>query len=145
MLLPANKMSGSGCYYSVLGLCKEASANEIGSAYRKLAMKWHPDRWIKDPEMAAESKTRFQQIQQAYSVLSNKGKRSIYDAGLISFLTDDDDEGFCDFMIEMVSMMKSATQQGRKKKRKKSLEDLRRSLMKTMGAEELGLGSGSRP
>ncbi|CAK9310136.1 unnamed protein product [Citrullus colocynthis] len=144
-------MSGGGfCYYSVLGLCKQASADEIRSAYRKLAMKWHPDKWIKHPDMAAESKTRFQQIQHAYSVLSNKGKRSIYDAGLISFLTDDDDEGFCDFMIEMVSMMKRATQQGKKKKMKNSLEDLRGTLIEMMGAddeqaEELGLGWGSSP
>ncbi|XP_038899242.1 chaperone protein DnaJ-like [Benincasa hispida] len=144
-------MSGGGCcYYSVLGLCKQASADEIRAAYCKLAMKWHPDRWIKDPEMAAESKARFQQIQHAYSVLSNKGKRSIYDAGLISFLTDEDDEGFCDFMIEMVSLMKSATEQGKKKKkRKNSLEDLKGSLMAMMGAdeqvEELGLDWGSPP
>ncbi|XP_022991262.1 uncharacterized protein LOC111487967 isoform X2 [Cucurbita maxima] len=144
-------MSGAGensggecCYYSVLGLCKQASGDEIRGAYRKLAMKWHPDRWMKDPKMAAESKRRFQQIQEAYSVLSNKGKRSIYDAGLISFLTDDDDEGFCDFMNEMVPMMKNATQQHGKKKN--SLEDLRGSLMEMMGADEqLGWEFQSRP
>ncbi|XP_016681242.2 dnaJ homolog subfamily A member 3, mitochondrial, partial [Gossypium hirsutum] len=56
--------------------------------------KWHPDRWMKNPNVSGEAKKRFQQIQEAYSVLSDKGKRKIYDAGLLGLLADDDDEGF---------------------------------------------------
>ncbi|ESR57662.1 J domain-containing protein [Citrus sinensis] len=105
-------MSDTGaCYYSVLGLHKQASASEIRDAYRKLALKWHPDRWMKDPTAAGEANRRFQQIQEAYSVLSDAAKRTVYDAGLLSLLADDDDEEFCDFMQEMALMMESVSPQ----------------------------------
>ncbi|XP_022759686.1 uncharacterized protein LOC111306048 isoform X2 [Durio zibethinus] len=106
-------MSEAGtCYYSVLGICKQASASEIRDAYRRQALKWHPDRWMRNPKVAGEAKKRFQQIQEAYSVLSDKGKRKIYDAGLLGLLTDDDDEGFLNFMQEMVLMMQNVRSQG---------------------------------
>ncbi|XP_021280994.1 uncharacterized protein LOC110414236 isoform X2 [Herrania umbratica] len=92
-------MSKAGtCYYSVLGICKQASASEIRDAYRRQALKWHPDRWTRNPNVAGEAKKRFQEIQEAYSVLSDKGKRRIYDAGLLGLLADDDDEvSLCQF------------------------------------------------
>ncbi|XP_021606520.1 dnaJ homolog subfamily B member 3 [Manihot esculenta] len=104
------------CYYSVLGLHKQASATEIRHAYRKLALKWHPDRWMKDPVVAGQAKTQFQHIQEAYSVLSDKGKKRVYDAGMLGFLGDDDDEGFCDFMQEMILMMENVRSQPQLKK-----------------------------
>ncbi|TYH65311.1 hypothetical protein ES332_D06G047300v1 [Gossypium tomentosum] len=102
-------MSKSGtCYYSVLGICEQASPSEIREAYRKQAFKWHPDRWMKNPNVSGEAKKRFQQIQEAYSVLSDKGKRKIYDAGLLGLLADDDDEvRFLNFMQDMVLMMQN--------------------------------------
>ncbi|KAL5791881.1 hypothetical protein ACOSP7_000475 [Xanthoceras sorbifolium] len=116
--------NGGPCYYSVLGLHKQASATEIRDAYLKLALKWHPDRCMKDPVVAEEAKWRFQQIQEAYSVLSDKEKKTIYDAGLLGLLGDDNDEGFCDFMQEMALMMASVnSQEGY------SLEDLQGLLM----------------
>ncbi|KAJ9171775.1 hypothetical protein P3X46_015092 [Hevea brasiliensis] len=122
------------CYYSVLGLRKEASVTEIRDAYRKLALKWHPDRWIKDPAVAGQAKRRFQQIQEAYSVLSNKGKKRLYDAGMLGFLgDDDDDEGFCDFMQEMLLMIENVRSQPR---RGDSFEDLQRLLMEMMTDDE---------
>ncbi|KAL9248979.1 Chaperone protein DnaJ 1-like protein [Drosera capensis] len=97
--------SAGGCYYAVLGIRQDASSSDIRSAYRKLALKWHPDRWAgKTASVAAEANRRFQQIQEAYSVLSDQGKRSMYDAGFYD-PTEEDDEGFCDFMQEMLSMM----------------------------------------
>ncbi|KAH7578296.1 hypothetical protein JRO89_XS01G0365100 [Xanthoceras sorbifolium] len=84
--------NGGPCYYSVPGLHKQASATEIRDAYLKLALKWHPDRCMKDPVVAEEAKWRFQQIQEAYSVLSDKEKKTIYDAGLLGLLGDDNDE-----------------------------------------------------
>ncbi|KAK3441563.1 hypothetical protein EUGRSUZ_B02081 [Eucalyptus grandis] len=97
--------SGAGsCYYAVLGIRRDASSSDIKSAYRKLAMKWHPDKWAGNPQVAGEAKRRFQQIQEAYSVLSDQSKRSMYDAGLYDPL-DEEDEDFCDFMQEMISMM----------------------------------------
>ncbi|TXG63356.1 hypothetical protein EZV62_010350 [Acer yangbiense] len=89
--------SGVTCYYSVLGLRKQASDTEIRDAYRKLALKWHPDRCMKDPVVAGEAKRRFQQIQEAYSVLSDKEKKTIYDAGMLGLLGDDDDDDEVDF------------------------------------------------
>ncbi len=62
-------------YYEVLGVAKGASADEIKSAYRKLAMKWHPDR---NPDNT-EAKEKFQEASEAYEVLSNPEKRQRYD------------------------------------------------------------------
>ena len=62
-------------YYSVLGLNKGVSDDEIKKAYRKLAMKYHPDR--NEGDSKAESK--FKEISEAYAVLSDKQKRDKYD------------------------------------------------------------------
>ncbi|KAJ2888810.1 Molecular chaperone (DnaJ super) [Coemansia asiatica] len=63
-------------YYAILGVSKTASEDELKKAYRKLALKWHPDRH-KDDKEAAEKK--FKDISEAYEVLSDKNKRQIYD------------------------------------------------------------------
>lgn len=119
--------SGS-CYYSVLGVRKDASFSDIRSAYRKLALKWHPDRWAANPAVAGDAKRRFQQIQEAYSVLSDQGKRSVYDAGFYD-PTDEDDQDFCDFMQEMLSMMDNVRGQP------DSLEDLQNMLVEMVGGD----------
>jgi curved DNA-binding protein len=62
-------------YYKVLGVKKDASAAEIKKAYRKLAMKYHPDHTKGDK--SAEEK--FKKISEAYAVLSDKDKRKEYD------------------------------------------------------------------
>ena len=63
-------------YYDILGVPKDASPSDIKSAYRKLALKLHPDRNPGDPQ--AEEK--FKEAAEAYSVLSDPDKRQRYDA-----------------------------------------------------------------
>ena len=67
-------------YYKVLGVSKNASADEIQKAYRKLARKYHPDLHADGEEKAREqAKQMFQKVQQAYDVLSDEKKRQMYD------------------------------------------------------------------
>ncbi|CAO2836629.1 unnamed protein product [Amaranthus hypochondriacus] len=126
----SNGSSNGSCYYSVLGVRKDASSADIRAAYRKLALKWHPDRWARasNPSVAADAKRQFQQIQEAYSVLSDQGKRSMYDAGFYD-PTEEEDEGFCDFMQEMLSMMDNVRGE------KDSLEDLQKMFVEMVGGD----------
>jgi len=62
-------------YYKILGVKKRASDEEIKKAYRKLAMKFHPDH-TKGDKTAEE---KFKKISEAYAVLSDKEKRRQYD------------------------------------------------------------------
>jgi molecular chaperone DnaJ len=63
-------------YYEVLGVARDAAADQLKSAYRKAALRWHPDR---NPENKQEAEHNFRQASEAYSVLSDPQKRSIYD------------------------------------------------------------------
>jgi len=63
-------------YYQILGISKNASDDEIRKAYRKLAIKWHPD---KNPNNQAEATEKFKSIAEAYEVLSDPTKRNEYD------------------------------------------------------------------
>lgn len=63
-------------YYEVLGVTRTASVEEIKAAYRKCALKWHPDR---HPEDKAEAEVKFRESTEAYSVLSDAQKRQVYD------------------------------------------------------------------
>ncbi|CAM8919409.1 unnamed protein product [Rhodiola kirilowii] len=63
-------------YYHVLKINKSASEDDLKKAYRKLAMKWHPD---KNPNNKKEAEAKFKQISEAYEVLSDPQKRALYD------------------------------------------------------------------
>jgi len=69
-------MSDSKNYYDILQISKGCTDADIKKAYRKLAMKWHPD---KNPEITDEAAKKFQEIGEAYDVLSDLEKRAIYD------------------------------------------------------------------
>lgn len=67
-------------YYEVLGVSKNASDDELKKAYRKVAMKYHPDRQTdKSDAEKKEAEERFKEAAEAYSVLSDKDKRARYD------------------------------------------------------------------
>lgn len=63
-------------YYKVLGVDKSADEGALKSAYRKLALRWHPDR---NPDSKADAERKFKEISEAYEVLSDKQKRAVYD------------------------------------------------------------------
>eukprot|EP00795_Rhopilema_esculentum_P013848 gene13848-4788_t len=70
-----NQVLAGRDFYKILGLSRDATDREIKKAYRKLAMKWHPDKNPDDPS-AAE---KFQDLGAAYEVLSDPDKRRTYD------------------------------------------------------------------
>ncbi|KAI8977136.1 hypothetical protein BDF20DRAFT_821080 [Mycotypha africana] len=63
-------------YYAILGIPRDADDDTIKKAYRKLALKWHPDR---NKDKAEVAKAKFQEVGEAYEVLSDKNKRAIFD------------------------------------------------------------------
>ena len=67
-------MSAKRDYYEVLGVSKSASSDEIKSQYRKLALKFHPDR-----NKSSDAQEHFKEISEAYAVLSDTSKRQLYD------------------------------------------------------------------
>ncbi|GAV61408.1 DnaJ domain-containing protein [Cephalotus follicularis] len=101
----ANEEDKNSDLYGVLGLHKECTATELRNAYKKLAMRWHPDRFSAsgNSKFMEEAKKKFQAIQQAYSVLSDANKRFMYDLGVND--SDDDENGMGDFLNEMTMMM----------------------------------------
>src|SRR5712672_3598047 len=68
-------MSTKRCYYETLEVDRNADESRLKAAFRKLAMKWHPDKNPGD----ATSEVRFKEISEAYEVLKDGDKRAAYD------------------------------------------------------------------
>lgn len=94
-------------YYKTLGVAENASPEEIKSAYRKLAMKWHPDRWANGTEEEKKkAEDEFKKVAEAYGVLSDEDKRRQYDSGA------DDTHGFDGEGFDPFAEMFRRAQQG---------------------------------
>ena len=63
-------------YYEILGVSRDASPDQIKKAYRRLAIKYHPD---KNPDNSKEAEEKFKEVSEAYKILSDSEKRKIYD------------------------------------------------------------------
>ncbi|EEF47765.1 conserved hypothetical protein [Ricinus communis] len=68
------------CHYEVLGLSRDCSPDEIRAAYKKLALQRHPDKLIKSGLSQSEATAQFQELSQAYEILSDPKERAWYDS-----------------------------------------------------------------
>ncbi|XP_014473656.1 PREDICTED: dnaJ homolog subfamily C member 21 [Dinoponera quadriceps] len=73
------------CHYEVLGVTRNATYDDIKAAYRRLALTWHPDKNLSNPD---EAKKQFQRIKQAWDVLSDPHERTWYDNHREAILKD---------------------------------------------------------
>ena len=94
-------------YYKTLGVAENASQEEIKSAYRKLALRWHPDRWVNGTEEERKkAEDEFKKVAEAYGVLEDEEKRRQYDSGV------DDKQGFGGEGFDPFAEMFRRAQQG---------------------------------
>ena len=84
-------------YYRILNVDKNATYEELKKAYKKLAMKWHPDKNCQDPGQKERAEAIFKQISEAYEVLSDPTKRQMYDKYGQYYYPSDSDEESGDF------------------------------------------------
>uniref|UniRef100_A0A2N9HE95 J domain-containing protein n=1 Tax=Fagus sylvatica TaxID=28930 RepID=A0A2N9HE95_FAGSY len=77
------------CHYEVLGLSRDCSADEIRSAYKKMALQRHPDKLVQSGLSQAEATAQFQELAHAYEVLSDPKERAWYDSHRSQILFSD--------------------------------------------------------
>nr|CAB3238882.1 ZF(U1like)-8 Zn-finger (U1-like)-8 [Phallusia mammillata] len=97
------------CHYSVLGVSLTASEDEIKKAYRKRALKWHPDKNIDNSEEATE---QFRLIQAAYDVLSDPQEKAWYDKHRTQILHKSEFEGFKDSTSDILEFFTPSAYRG---------------------------------
>jgi len=121
------KSRAGGGLYAVLGVSSDCSDAELRSAYRKLAMKWHPDKCGSGSSGGSEAaKARFHKIQAAYAVLSDPNKRILYDVG--AYDSDGDDEGAGEILGDFLEAMNHTPPHQQEDGEGESLEDLHKQF-----------------
>ena len=95
------------CHYEVLGVSRDADDSELKKAYRKLALKNHPD---KNPDQVEEYTKIFRVIQAAYDVLSDKQERAFYDKHREAILRGGDD--FVDDSVDLMQYFNPSCHSG---------------------------------
>ncbi|OIW18519.1 hypothetical protein TanjilG_13271 [Lupinus angustifolius] len=81
--------SAKRCHYEVLGVSLDSTADEIRSAYRRLALQRHPDKLVQSGISQSEATAQFQELQHAYEVLSDPKERTWYDSHRSQILFSD--------------------------------------------------------
>ena len=77
---PSGNPNSGRNFYAVLGVERGASDDEIKRGYRKMAVKWHPDKWSGKPEEERkQAEEKFKEAAEAYEILSDKQKKEVYD------------------------------------------------------------------
>jgi len=95
-------------YYKTLGVAENASQEDIKKAFRKLSMKWHPDRWVNGTEEEKKkAEEEFKKINEAHTVLGDEEKRRQYDAGI-----DGQEQDFGEGFDPFAEMFRRAQQGG---------------------------------
>ena len=134
-------MSTKNTYYDVLGVTSDASDDEIKKAYRKLALKFHPD---KNPD-DKEAEDRFKRISEAYAVLSDSAKRREYDRGPSAYGFegfsggDFEDLGFGDIFSQFESIFSGFS--GQSRRRHRTMKNPSIDVEASIGVEESVLGT----
>lgn len=112
-------------FYEILGVSKNATQDEIKSAYKKLAIKWHPDKWVNSSDKEKkEAEEKFKEINEAYTVLSDAEKRASYDQfGMDGFMGQGfeggnpfGDDFMDDFGFDIDDFMRSGSNPFKKKR-----------------------------
>ncbi|KMZ57883.1 hypothetical protein ZOSMA_81G01010 [Zostera marina] len=90
MPMPMSRDNDGEYFYKVLGLDNDCSSEQLKSAYKKLVLKWHPDRIS------------------ASKIISDAKKRYLYDLGMYNDADEEDDNGMCDFLSEIAILMEKS-------------------------------------
>eukprot|EP01079_Euglenida_sp_SAG-EU17-18_P008673 gene8673-1553_t len=84
--------------YDLLGVSPDASEKDIQRAFRKLALKWHPDR-VQDPGKKKEAEQKFQTMSEAFDILNDDKKRALYDRAGLQVVATEASQNTLDFTL----------------------------------------------